>query len=174
VLAHVRAHDGPSQRAAALATTADDSPATAATLRASGFADVLPKPLRVEALREAVARHLPAPAERIMPGGDALDDEQARRAAGGDMAIVVALRALFVGELEALPAEIEAMALRGDREALRERLHRLDASAGFCGVPALIAAAARLRSLLDGPTWPTKGVADFLAAGERARGRLSG
>lgn len=109
-----------------------------------------------------------------MPGSDALDDEQARRAAGGDMAIVAALRALFVGELAALPAEIEAMAQRDDRDALRERLHRLDASAGFCGVPALIAAAARLRSLLDGTTWPTEGIADFLAAGERARTRLSG
>ena len=154
------------------------------------YTAVLPKPLRIDTLREVVARHLPAgtafaatPSRRdasvhavrdVDPhDDDALDDEQARRAAGGDEAIVAALRGLFVGELEALPAEMEAFAARDDREALRDRLHRLDASAGFCGVPALVTASAHLRSLLDGAAWPAQGVADFLAAGERARRRLS-
>ncbi|MBA8886062.1 CheY-like chemotaxis protein/HPt (histidine-containing phosphotransfer) domain-containing protein [Dokdonella fugitiva] len=189
-LARIRADEGPSRHAIALATTADDGAATAAALRECGFAAVLPKPLRIDTLREAVARHLPAgtafaatPSRRggsvhavrdVDPHDDAaLDDEQARRAAGGDEAIVAALRGLFVGELEALPAEVEAFAARDDREALRDRLHRLDASAGFCGVPALVAASARLRNLLDGAAWPAQGVADFLAAGERARRRLS-
>jgi CheY-like chemotaxis protein/HPt (histidine-containing phosphotransfer) domain-containing protein len=190
-LARIRAGGGPSRHAIALATTADDDAATAAALRECGFTVVLPKPLRIDALREAVARHLPvgtafasAPSRRdasihavrdVDPHDDVtLDDEQARRAAGGDEAIVAALRGLFVGELEALRAEMEAFAARDDRAALRDRLHRLDASAGFCGVPALVAASARLRGLLDGVAWPAQGVADFLAGGERARRRLSG
>jgi CheY-like chemotaxis protein/HPt (histidine-containing phosphotransfer) domain-containing protein len=190
-LARIRAGGGPSRHAIALATTADDDAATAAALRECGFTVVLPKPLRIDALREAVARHLPvgtafasAPSRRdasihavrdVDPHDDVtLDDEQARRAAGGDEAIVAALRGLFVGELEALRAEMEAFAARDDRAALRDRLHRLDASAGFCGVPALVAASARLRGLLDGVAWPAQGVADFLAVGERARRRLSG
>ncbi|TCO40308.1 response regulator [Dokdonella fugitiva] len=187
-LAHIRAGAGPSRDAVALATTADDAPATAAALREHGFAAVLPKPLAVDALRVAVASHLP-PGARAMPpatsaratrvedsaDADALDDEQARRAAGGDAAIVAALRSLFAAELDALPAEIAAIAARADHDALRERLHRLDASAGFCGVPALVAASARLRDrLAAGAGWPASAVAEFLAVGERARQRLSG
>ncbi|HEU4665313.1 MAG TPA: response regulator [Dokdonella sp.] len=203
-LERIRAQDGPSRRATALATTADDAAATAAALSARGFAAVLTKPLRIDALRDAVACHLPpgatfgaasvnrasdcAPAgyaclratpldgespDDESPDDDALDDEQARRAAGGDAQIVSALRGLFVAELEALPAEIEALSAREDRAALRDRLHRLDASAGFCGVPALVAAAALLRGQLEAAQWPDAGVADFLAACARARQRLS-
>jgi CheY-like chemotaxis protein/HPt (histidine-containing phosphotransfer) domain-containing protein len=190
-LARIRTGDGASRHAVALATTADDGATTAAALRERGFVAVLAKPLRIDTLREAVARHLPdgatlaatpalrdaaARATRVEDAADedALDDEQARRAAGGDLAIVAALRGLFVAELEALPTEIAAIAARGDREALRDRLHRLDASAGFCGVPALVAASARLRARLGEAQWPSPAVADFLAAGERACRRLSG
>ncbi|HEY6943442.1 response regulator [Dokdonella sp.] len=204
---------GASQWATALATTADDGAASAAALRARGFIAVLTKPLSVDALRDAVASHLPAgvafaaaPAPAAVAEGsardgayvdgayvdgacvdgayvdsaharstdaDALDDEQALRAAGGDRQIVSALRGLFIAELDALPDEIEAFAARGDRASLRDRLHRLDASAGFCGVPALVAAASRLRRLLDQAPWPEQGVAQFLATCEGARRRLS-
>jgi CheY-like chemotaxis protein/HPt (histidine-containing phosphotransfer) domain-containing protein len=205
-LARIRAGGGPSRHAIALATTADDSAGTAAALRGNGFAEVLPKPLRIDALRAAVASHLrtaafaaherPARAARVedradqdradedranqdradedRADDDTLDDEQARRAAGGDEAIVAALRGLLVTELEALPAEVAAIAARDDRPALLDRLHRLDASAGFCGVPALVAASARLRDRLGDENWPGAGVADFLAACERSRERLSG
>ncbi|MGN6519225.1 MAG: response regulator [Dokdonella sp.] len=190
-LARIRADSGPSRHAIALATTADDSAGTTAALREHGFAAVLPKPLSIDALRAAVASHLrtaafavherPARAARVedradedRADDDALDDEQARRAAGGDQAIVAALRGLLVTELEALPAEVAAMAARDDRPALLERLHRLDASAGFCGVPALVAASARLRGRLGDEDWPGAGMADFLAACDRARERLSG
>jgi HPt (histidine-containing phosphotransfer) domain-containing protein len=86
---------------------------------------------------------------------------------------MTALRDLFARELEALPAEIAAIAARRDKVAMRDRLHRLDASAGFCGAPAVVRAAAMLRQLLDGEAWPERGVADFLAVGERARARLA-
>jgi len=170
VLGHVRAGNGPSRNAVALATSAETGAEKIAGLRAAGFAGVLAKPIGIDALRVALARHLPT---ALGTSGPALDDAQALSAAGGDRAIVAALRGLFAAELDALPTEIESFAERNDVAGLRDRLHRLDASAGFCGAPALQAAIARLRSSLDGPHWPQAAIGDFLAACARAREALA-
>jgi CheY-like chemotaxis protein/HPt (histidine-containing phosphotransfer) domain-containing protein len=169
VLAHLRSQAGPSRDAIALATTAASDAAAIATLRAAGFVDVLPKPIGTDALRNAVARHL----HESVPAGD-LDDEQARRAAGGDEGIVASLRGLFSVELEALPAQIATFAAGNDMAALRERLHRLEASAGFCGAPALARAISAVRASLDGTQWPAASVTTLLEVSERTRQRLSG
>ncbi len=168
VLARVRAHAGSSQHATALATTADNDRAAHAALRAAGFADVLVKPLGVGTLRSALAQH----ASGLALAGEMLDDAQALAAAGGDATIAAALRGLFASELEALPNEFARFDECEDATAARERLHRLDASAGFCGVPALVQAAATLRLALDGSAWPRTAIAQFLAACERARLQL--
>ena len=165
VLARVRADDGPSQHVAALVTTAADNAAGSVALCSAGFAGVLIKPVSVAELRATVSRHLPAP----MSPPCLIDEAQALRAAGGDATIAAALRALFVRELEALPGELAAIGLGADADALRERLHRLDASAGFCGVPAVAGAAAILRSRLDEPGWPAGPLSDFITASERVR-----
>ena len=167
VLAQLRAQPGPSRDAIALATTAANDAAAIAALRAAGFVDVLPKPIGADALHNAVKRHLPA-----TPGVD-LDDEQARRAAGGDEGIVASLRSLFSAELEALPSQIAAFAIDNDVVALRERLHRLEASAGFCGAPALARAISTVRAALDGAEWPAAAVTMLLEVSERTRQRLS-
>jgi DNA-binding response OmpR family regulator len=169
VLAQLRAQAGPSQTAIALATTATSDVAAIATLRAAGFVEVLPKPISADALCKAIARHL----REQVPAGD-LDDEQARRAAGGDDGIVAALRGLFTAELEALPTQVAAFAADRDVVALRERLHRLEASAGFCGAPALANAIATVRATLDGEQWPASAVTTLLEVSERTRQRLSG
>ena len=175
VLARIRAQIGPSQRAIALATTADNDRATHAALQAAGFADVLVKPLSMAALRAALTRHVP---EWVSSAGtcddETLDDTQALVAAGGDATIVAALRGLFAGELEAVPSEFASLGEREDANTLRERLHRIDASAGFCGVPTLVHAAAALRVALDEPAWPHSAMLEFLAACARARLRLAG
>lgn len=168
VLDRVRAQAGPSQHATALATTANDDRAQHAALRVAGFADVLVKPLGVGTLRSALARHVPGLAQV----GEMLDDAQALAAAGGDATIVTALRGLFAGELESLPNEFARFDESADASAARERLHRLDASAGFCGVPTLIHASATLRHALDGSAWPRTAIAQFLATCERVRLRL--
>jgi CheY-like chemotaxis protein len=162
VLAMVRGSEGPSRAAPALATTADADPHAHARLRAAGFDAVLPKPTGVAALRATVARHLPAVAAEA---AGAIDDAGARAAAGGDARIVAALRGLLAGELDALPGELAAISARGDRAALGESLHRLDASAGFCGVPGLAHAVALLRRALAAraPEWPQAAVERFLA-----------
>jgi hypothetical protein len=58
--------------------------------------------------------------------------------------------------------------------ALRERLHRLEASAGFCGAPALARAISTVRASLDGTQWPAASVTTLLEVSERTRQRLSG
>ncbi len=169
VLAQLRAQPGPSRSAIALATTAADDAAAIARLRAAGFADVLPKPIGADALRKALAHHLREP----VPAPD-LDDAQALRAAGGDEGIVASLRGLFSAELEGLPAQIAAFTAGNDKAALCERLHRLEASAGFCGAPALLRAISAVRTLLDGAEWPATAVATLLEVSARTRQRLSG
>lgn len=169
VLAHVRAGGGPSREAIAMATSAETNVETIAALRAAGFAEVLAKPIGVDALRVALMQHLPT---TLDAPDAALDDAQALSAAGGDTAIVAALRGLFATELDALPAEIEALAMRSDIAGLRDRLHRLDASAGFCGAPTLQAAISRLRRSLDGAHWPAGPLDGFLATCARVRDAL--
>ena len=171
-LAQIRSNPGPSRHAIALASTADPLPATHAALIDAGFAAVLVKPLGIDAVRVALATHL---GSAICCGEDLrmLDDEQALRVAGGDAGIVDALRRLFTQELDALPTELAVMGARADHAAVRERLHRLDASAGFCGTPGLVTAAVGLRARLNEPDWPADAITDFLVVVTRVRAMLA-
>ena len=177
-LARIRARPGPSRDAVALATTADASGATRATLLQAGFAAVVAKPVTVQALRDALSRYLPArhgdAAAAPTSTAEQLDERGALTAAGGDAAIVMALRSLLVGELDALPGELADLEARRDIAGLRDRVHRLDASAGFCGAPALTRAGAALRATLDAQSdWPRAACADFLAVCADVRGQLA-
>lgn len=167
-LARIRAMPGPSRHAVALATTADADEKTRRDLVAAGFADIVAKPVSIDALRAALVLHL--------GGAEApsLDDTRALAATGGDASILAALRGLLVAEIDALPTELADLAARRDFAALRDRLHRLDASAGFCGAPGLARAGAKLRGALgDEAAWPHAAVADFLVACADVRGELT-
>jgi CheY-like chemotaxis protein len=166
-LARIRARDGPSRSAVAMATTADTDATTHAELLARGFAQVLAKPIGADALLDAVRRRLPAAVAEEPPAW--IDEEQAMRVAGGDPAIASALRGLLAQELEALPGELHGYTRQADAQALRERLHRLDASAGICGVAPLREAIARVRGSLDGRQWPVTEIADLADAARRLR-----
>lgn len=171
VLARVHSGDGPSRTAIGLAITADNEPSTRVALLAAGFAEVLVKPIGVDAVRVVIARHL---VRQGAPDNahEELDDRQSLAAAGGDRLIALALRALLGTELEQLPAELAAIGSRRDVPALLDRLHRLDASAGFCGVPALVVAGARLRNALVGE-WPHTEVEQFLITCHAMRERMA-
>jgi CheY-like chemotaxis protein/HPt (histidine-containing phosphotransfer) domain-containing protein len=167
-LARIRAQAGPSRQSPALATTAEAGDDARARLLEAGFAGVIAKPVTIDALRAALARHLAAEAS------DGLDDARALAATGGDASILAALRGLLITELDALPLEIAACGARGDIAALRDRLHRLDASAGFCGAPALAVACSTLRAAIDAGTgWPNAATDAFLAACANVRARLA-
>jgi CheY-like chemotaxis protein/HPt (histidine-containing phosphotransfer) domain-containing protein len=171
-LAAIRAGPGASRHAPALATTADADPVQHAMLRAAGFAEVLAKPIAVAALRAALARHLPA-ATVSDSAGNGMDRRQALRAVGGNRATAAALRELFLRELDDLPRELAGIVQAGDHAALRDRLHRLDASAGFCGAPAVVQATARLRTAAAGTPWPPAALAAFLAICTRVRAEFA-
>lgn len=162
-LKRIRSGTGPTRHVGAWATTASNDPDIHRSLREAGFDAVVLKPISVEALHALLLQHLP---ELNLPDDRSgwLDDDQALRAAGGDRGIVDALRALLRQELLALPRELADLALARDTAALRDRLHRLEASAGFCGVPGLTGAIAALHKALDAGTgWPDDGLAEFRA-----------
>lgn len=176
-LARIRGGAGPSRAAVALATTAEAGESARRSLIEAGFIDVVAKPVTIGALRMALAPHLPGAirdeAPPAGPADDALDDARALAAVGGDASILAALRGLFLAELDALPAELAEIGARADVPALRDRLHRLDASAGFCGAPALVRACSKLRLALEqAPRWPDAAVADFLGACAAVRAKL--
>ncbi|MGH8234370.1 MAG: response regulator [Rhodanobacteraceae bacterium] len=135
VLTVLRAEpDAASRATPAIATSAAADTETEA-LRRAGFAEVLPKPMRVEILRAALRRHGCVLDAR-------LDDEDALRACGSPAA-VTRLRRLFAEqELPKIQDELEHT--EGDPQALCPTLHKLCASCGFCGARTLAEASAAL------------------------------
>lgn len=123
----------------AIATTAEPDSASAGLLRA-GFAEVLPKPLTVDRLRAALARQ--------GCQADPLDDADALQACGSPQAVEHLRRLFAEQELPRVQRELDEA--RHDRQALRQTLHRLRASCGFCGATALGHAAAALHATLTG------------------------
>jgi len=144
--------------APAVATSADITPAAHARLVEAGFVATLGKPATVGAIQSLVRRHLGPAAAALppghddgqAPGGDAtiLDEHAALVAIGGDRAAMQALRTLLAAELDRLIVAAPGDETAGNPAAFAETLHRLRASCGFCGAPALGAAATELESCL--------------------------
>jgi CheY-like chemotaxis protein len=129
-----------SRDAVAIATTAELDPAQRPQLLLKGFSDVLIKPCRIDDLRRVMAL---APAYlRRLP---VLDDEAALLASG-DSTTMRALRQLLQQELVTLCNELDQ--LGQNSAALRDRLHRLRSSCGFCGATALSGHVVALQQLL--------------------------
>lgn len=145
ILAALRAapHSGDTS-VPALATTADPEGVRASLMRA-GFAEVLPKPLALDALRAALGRHgCPM---------NALDDDAALRACGTASA-VEHLRRLFAEQ--ELPRIQEELDRHRDHQSLCRTLHRLRASCGFCGTVGLARASETLHAALAAGTDPER------------------
>jgi CheY-like chemotaxis protein len=113
----------------AVATSAELDEPTRQRLFDCGFNDLLLKPCQQSDLRRIAALIDPA-----LGGEDLLDDTQAL-ASSGDEHVMRALRGLMRDELLQLDREWEELAQ--DSVRLRERLHRLLASCGFCGTASL-------------------------------------
>lgn len=153
-LALIRNGSSPSRATPAVATTAADASSNAPLLQ-QGFAEVIGKPIGLDALAHVIGRHVVRDASIGACGdelpGPLLDDRVALGCAGDDQGIVDALRGLFAAELDALPRECAELCADNDADGLRERLHRLAASAGFCGAMALANAIARAEAALATP-----------------------
>ena len=128
-------------QAPALAHTAESGSVLHEQLLASGFCDVLRKPMSLGALHAALRRHLGASHRPVW------DDAMALAALGDKPEQVAALRGLFLDELPGQRTRIASAASKGDEYAVREELHRLSASCGFVGATELAAAVRALRAV---------------------------
>ena len=137
----------------AIATSAEVDAVITVQLRAAGFNDIIEKPTTLARLQHITQAYLhfssTQPAATKTPTVPALLDNAAALAAiGGDAETLRALRGLLAQELATLENELRKSDPFAQPEYLRECLHRLRASCGFCGAPALSAAAARLEQVL--------------------------
>jgi CheY-like chemotaxis protein len=157
-------------RAPAIATSADLDATADAALRKAGFAGTLVKPASIETIETLLRRHVglsprDLPERTDIAGAPAatavLDDASALAAIGGDRAAMHALRTLFARELDELERDLATLTAAREATNLRDRLHRLRASSGFCGALALAGAALRLQRALAGDV---TGLPDAIAA----------
>lgn len=123
--------DAASRTAPAVASSAEWDEPQRARMRAVGYAEVLAKPCNAGQLRRLLEHYIDAAAWPVS------HDHSARQAAGSQ-ANLEALRRLFAMELRQWDDDLPALC--GHRRQLIERMHRLCASAGFCGAPGLAAA----------------------------------
>jgi len=154
----------------AIATSAELTENQRNKLLSAGFSSTLLKPLSIAQLEVALRQFLPnlpessaskmavvcPPEVKSLQELPLLEDTQALLASAGDPAILQALRQLFAKELETLPLELKTFVDGSNTGALRDRLHRLSASAGFCGAKQLSSMIENVRpSLSDSaiPAW---------------------
>lgn len=141
---------------AALAHTADARRDELDALIDAGFEEVLQKPLSVAQLQGAIRRFCgqSAPAEMsdVQPDARARggkrpvwDDDAALRALNGHRAHVDAMRGLFAQELPLASLRVSVALASRDTTALRDELHKLQASCGFVGAARLGSAVVQLR-----------------------------
>ncbi len=170
-LARIRAEQGKSAHAPALATTASTDRDTHDALLAAGFDTVLPKPISIADLGNALRHYGRDNRDDSCPF---FDEARAHAVVGGDTAVVKALRGLLLAELERLPGELALMSRQlNASQLLDERLHRLAASAGFCGAVALENAVRDLQNAQKAQAgWPEVGAARFASRCERITQRL--
>lgn len=170
-LASIRAGLGKSVHAPALATTASTDRDTYERLLGAGFDAVLPKPISIAELASALGHYEGDDRDKSNP---IFDDVRALAVVGGDSAVVKALRGLLLAELERLQGELTLMSRQlNANQQLDERLHRLTASAGFCGAVALENAVSALKVAQQRQVgWPGDEVAIFARCCERIAEQL--
>ncbi|PPT92048.1 response regulator [Xanthomonas theicola] len=134
----------------ALAHTAEADGPVRDQLLGAGFAEVLLKPLSPEHLLQAVRRLLARGRVGAAPGaaGAAVDwDETAALIAlNGERSHLIALRELFLAELPGTRDAVASALQLSDEQAVRNHLHRLQASCGFVGAARLARAVRQLQS----------------------------
>lgn len=127
-------------------------------LLAAGFGAALAKPCSPELLRATVARLLGRESDDVRPtsasaGADGLpvlDDDAGLRVCGGDPATLAALRRLLAAELSSQSQRLDQLWSCADSDGLGAELHKLAASAAWCGASEIAHAGTLLKSTLHG------------------------
>lgn len=143
----------------AVAHTADSDGALHVQLRQAGFVDTLIKPISRAALLEVVRRALSSRRiSALRPAGvgvatelpaeaDDWDEISALAALNGQHKHLIALRELFLAELPGVRDAVDQAVECHDEPALRNQLHRLQASCGFVGAARLARAVRQLHQM---------------------------
>lgn len=130
-------HDTP-----ALAITAGASREELDHLCASGYREVLLKPVSIALLQATVRRLLgggpPPPAQPDTGKLPVWDEARALAAIGGNRDALLALRTMFLAELPAMRVQVLAAVADGDEPRLLAVLHKLRASCAFVGATRLL------------------------------------
>jgi CheY-like chemotaxis protein/HPt (histidine-containing phosphotransfer) domain-containing protein len=132
----------------ALAHTAETDTSIHQALLDAGFLEVVVKPISTERLMQAVRRGLARnQLDRRLADSSTLDwDESTALAAlNGQRTHMNALRELFLSELPGTRDAVDSALRSDDEQALRNHLHRLQASCGFVGATRLAGAVRQLR-----------------------------
>ncbi|MFC7520375.1 response regulator [Xanthomonas populi] len=138
----------------ALAHTAGGSMTMQCSLQSDGFLEMLVKPLSSERLLQAVRRGLARGRYSLAAVGvvdiaaSDWDEAAALSALNGQQHHLNALRELFLTELPITRDAVDSALQISDELALRNHLHRLQASCGFVGAARLAGA---IRLLRDDP-----------------------
>lgn len=134
-----------------VALTADLQVRQRDALMAHGFAATLAKPVSRQILLDVLsscASDAPPSTPEPEPGEAPIDPQTALSATGGNRELVDRLTGMLAGELDQFgPAIAEAMDA-GRLDSAREMVHKLRASAGYCGARPLQAAAAAFEAAL--------------------------
>ncbi|WP_064748718.1 response regulator [Lysobacter antibioticus] len=143
-------------RTIAVAHTATGESDVRERLIASGFSEVLVKPLPAAAVRAAIRRLLALPGQECAEAPAAAasaepvwDDDSAARALNGNRTHIATLRGLFLQELPNARHAIESAHRLGNVDAVRAELHKLRASCGFVGALRLAQAVQELQAQPD-------------------------
>ncbi|MBX9402476.1 response regulator [Lysobacter sp. BMK333-48F3] len=138
-------------RTLAVAHTATGESEVRERLIASGFCEVLVKPLPASAVRATIRRLLvlPEPESAAEASTPAWDDDSAARALNGNRTHIATLRGLFVQELPNARHAIRSAHQLGNVDAVRAELHKLRASCGFVGAVRLAQAVQELQAQPD-------------------------
>ena len=133
-----------SYRPHSIALTADAREEEKERLLASGFDAWLSKPVSSRTLVTTITDLLTRMDPNIWDKKatetghyQGLDNEQALRAAHGSEELVKTLRGLFIKELAEVPEQLDALMVSGQFHEVAEYIHKLIASAGYCGAPRL-------------------------------------
>jgi DNA-binding response OmpR family regulator len=148
----------------ALAITAGVSREELDELCATGFVEVLLKPVSIALLQATVRRLLGEKSDSVRePGGGKLpvwDEARALAAIGGNRDSLQALRKLFLDELPALHQQMDDARSSGDVQSMQAVLHKLKAGCGFVGAARLAQAVTALaHDPLDADGWRRFGFA---------------
>ena len=125
----------------------------------SGMDDYLTKPISERQLAQVVMKwtglnlappQQEQPLERLPESSElkVLDPEEGLRLAAGKADLAADMLRMLLDSLEADRVAIQVARVAGDREAMIERVHRLNGASRYCGVPQLRAACQRSETLL--------------------------